>query len=101
MSEPKTETPKSSVVENAIALYAIQFCRKLVPLITIPYLARTLGPASWGTVAFVLAMASFLSLFMEFGFDLSATREIARQRNNRHACSEVMAGVIGVQCCLF
>ncbi len=82
------------------ALYGVQFSRKLLPLIGIPYLARTLGPAGWGTVAFVGALAELIVLLIEFGFNLSATREIARERDSKSACSEIMAGVLGAQIAL-
>jgi PST family polysaccharide transporter len=87
----------SGLARNAAALYSVQFVRKLLPLIIIPYLARTLGPAGWGVVAFMQALAEFVVLGIEFGFNLSATREIARQRTSREACGNIMAGVLGAQ----
>src|SRR5262249_50372916 len=84
----------------AAALYGVQIVRKILPLIIIPYLARTLGPAGWGVVAFTQAIAEFVVLVIEFGFNLSATREIAGFRNCCATCGEVMAGVLGAQCVL-
>ena len=71
--------------------------RKLMPLISIPYLARALGPAGWGMVAFFTALAEFLVILIEFGFNISATREIARHRDCPETCGRVMAGVLGSQ----
>ena len=70
-------------MQNAAALYGVQFVRKLLPLVIIPYLARTLGPAGWGVVAFTQSIAEFMVLVIEFGFNLSATREIARNRESK------------------
>src|SRR5262249_26983328 len=39
----------------------------------------------------------FIVLTIEFGFNLSATREIARHRESNQKCGEIMAGVLGVQ----
>jgi PST family polysaccharide transporter len=83
--------------QNAAALYGVQVVRKLFPFLTVPYLARILGPAGWGTVAFTQSLAEFLVLTIEFGFNLSATREIAQQRSSKRACGEIMAGVLGSQ----
>jgi PST family polysaccharide transporter len=91
----------SRLFENAVALYGVQFFRKLIPLATVPYLTRTLGPAGWGEVSFALAFSGFLILLIEFGFDLSATRAIARQRDSKDACGSLLAGVLGVQLMLF
>ena len=88
---------KSRVVQNMLALYGVQLCRKLIPILTIPYLTRTLGPAGWGAMAFALSAASFLVLLVEFGFNITATREVALLRESREACAELIAGVLGVQ----
>ena len=88
---------RSKLVRNALALYGVQVCRKLLPFVSIPYLARVLGPSAWGRVAFVQAFSEMLVLIIEFGFTLSATREIARERDSREACSGIVAGVLGAQ----
>jgi PST family polysaccharide transporter len=92
--------PARSISQNVLALYGVQVGRKLIPLVSIPYLARVLGPAGWGTVAFIAAMAELLVICIEFGFNISATREVARNRDNPTACAKVMSGVLGAQACL-
>ncbi len=88
---------KSRIAQNAAALYGVQIMRKLLPLVLIPYLARKLGPAGWGTVAFMLSLAECVVVCIEFGFNLSATREIARARDSRDDRRRIMAGVLGAQ----
>ena len=88
------------ILPNVLALYGVQVGRKLIPLISIPYLARVLGPAGWGAIAFVQAMAELLVIVIEFGFNISATREVARNRDNPEACGRIMAGVLGAQAVL-
>jgi PST family polysaccharide transporter len=85
------------LVQNAAALYGVQAVRKTLPLILIPYLAWALGPSGWGMVAFMQSMAEFAVLVIEFGFNLSATREIAQNRGNPKALAEIMSGVLGAQ----
>src|SRR5262249_21034699 len=91
---------RNQIAQNAVALYGVQISRKLAPLVVIPYLARTLGPAGWGTVAFAQSLGEFIVLVIEFGFNLSATREIARNRESKQKCGEIMAGVLGAQIAL-
>jgi polysaccharide transporter, PST family len=88
------------VARNSAALYGVQCCRKVFPLFTVPYLTRMLHPGGWGVVAFALSMADILSLVIEFGFNLSATREVSRQRHDRGSCRDVMGGVLGAQALL-
>jgi polysaccharide transporter, PST family len=88
---------RHSLARNSLSLYGVQICRKVLPLVTLPFLARVLGAEGWGTVAFVQSLSDIASLFIEFGFNLSATREVSCHRNDRAKCREIMAGVLGAQ----
>ena len=66
----------------------------------LPYLARVLGPTGWGHVAFAQSMGDFIALFAEFGFVLSATRELAQNRHSRETCSIIASGTLGAQAIL-
>ncbi len=55
----------------------IQLANQLIPLISIPYLASVLGPAGWGRLAIAQSFGLYLTTVLEYGFNLSATREIA------------------------
>lgn len=46
---------KHSLTQNILALYGVHFANYLFPLITVPYLARVLGPKEWGLLAFTQA----------------------------------------------
>jgi PST family polysaccharide transporter len=78
----------------------VQFANYLLPLVTLPYLARVLGPAGWGSLAVVQSFAQYLNLLIEYGFNLSATREVARYRADRNRLAELLAGVFGAKVCL-
>jgi PST family polysaccharide transporter len=73
---------RSSVAKNAASLYAIQFANYILPLITVPYLVRVLGPAGYGAVAFGQGLINYFMVFVEYGFNWSATRKISVQRND-------------------
>jgi len=88
------------VVKNAFALYGVQAGRKLIPLASIPYLARVLGPEGWGQVAFVTALAELIVILIEFGFTLSATRAIAHHRDNAFERRRIAMGVLCSQAVL-
>jgi PST family polysaccharide transporter len=88
------------VIKNTFALYGVQAGRKLIPLASLPWLARVLGPAGWGEMAFVSAMAELIVIVIEFGFTLSATRSIARFRHEPVACGRIVAGVFAAQALL-
>jgi PST family polysaccharide transporter len=83
--------------ENMASLYGVQVLNYAVPLFTLPYLTRVLGTGPWGVLAFADAYASYISLVVEYGFGLSATREIAQLRDDGEARSRQFAGVLGAQ----
>lgn len=83
--------------ENLVSLCGVHALNYIMPLLTLPFLARVLGPVHWGELAFAEAYAVYLSMFIEYGFGLSATREVARVRDNPAARSRLLAGVTGAQ----
>ena len=91
---------KSTIAHNAASLYLVQACRKLLPLFTLPYLARVLGPSGWGDVAFTQSMGDFIAIFIEFGFLLSATRDLAQNRSSKEASGRIAVGTFGAQAVL-
>jgi PST family polysaccharide transporter len=91
---------KSKITQNAASLYMVQACRKLLPLVILPYLARVLGPAGWGNVAFAQGVGEFIAIFVEFGFILSATRDLAQSKASKGECGRIAAGTFGAQAIL-
>lgn len=61
---------RGRTAQNLLALYGVQFANYLLPLITLPYLTRVLGPESWGSLVVVQSFAQYLSLLVEYGFNL-------------------------------
>lgn len=91
---------KHPVVHNALSLYGLQFAGWVLPLVTFPYLARVLRPQGFGVLVLYQSLAMWLSIVLEYGFNWSATREIARHRDNPERISEIVAGVMGAKCLL-
>ena len=88
---------RRKLLHNAISLYAVQACTYLLPLITLPYVARVLGPAHWGAMAFAMSIGTILVIAVEYGFNFSGTREVARIAGDRRALRELVAGVLGAK----
>lgn len=81
------------ILHNAIALYAVQASAFLLPLITLPYLARVLGPDGWGVVVFAQSYSIWLALLLHYGFAFSATRSVAQHRDDAGRLAEIVQGV--------
>jgi PST family polysaccharide transporter len=83
------------IVKNALSLLTVQIAKYILPLVTIPYLARILGPQEWGLVIFAQVSSQWFEMILDYGFNLSATREIARNRDNQQQVTEIVASVMG------
>jgi polysaccharide transporter, PST family len=88
---------RSGFIHNVIALYGVQACTYALPLLTFPYLARVLGPSGWGIVVFAQAIGVVIASVVEYGFDISASRETSRQRNDPKQLSALISGVLGAK----
>ncbi len=77
---------------NVLALGAIQVANFAIPLITLPYLTRTLGLEVYGKVVFVHVVMAFACIFADYGFSWSATREISAVRHDRARVASLFSG---------
>lgn len=66
----------------------------MLPLVTVPYIARTLSIENFGLINYSQAFIGYTSLLINFGFDYTSTREIAANRGNAKKISEVFNATI-------
>ena len=88
------------LLQTAVNLYVVQSAILLVPLITLPYLTRTLTPANLGLLLFSQAYASIATLIVLYGFDLSASRDVAQSADDDSKVREIVAGVLSARIAL-
>jgi len=81
---------------NVASLFSVQIANFLLPLLTVPYVVRIIGPANLGLLNFSQAYITYFSLLINYGFDMAAVRAIAANRDDKEATnkifSQVMAG---------
>lgn len=70
------------LLKNTVYLYILTIVKIVFPLVTLPYLTRVLSVETYGLVAYVKAYNSYIQLFLDFGFLLSATRGITEAKGN-------------------
>lgn len=80
--------------DNFIALIFLQGGQYAASLITLPILATALGPSGYGRIGFSIAIISCFCIFADWGFGLSATKQIAIHRSNKRAVSKIFWSVL-------
>ena len=82
---------KNKIVNNTFMLAIFQISKMLFPFVILPYLTRVLTTNTYGMVTYVKAVMTYMQIFVDFGFVLSATKDIVKVRENK----EKMEYVIG------
>ncbi|WP_439128205.1 oligosaccharide flippase family protein [Polaribacter sp.] len=85
---------KKIVFRNYFFLLIIQFTNIVLPLITFPYLVRVLGAKNYGIVMMAHSLAIFLGIIVDFGFNISATREVSLLKGDKELLSKFYSNVI-------
>lgn len=83
--------------ENILWLSVLQGINYILPLATVPYLIRVLGSTNYGVLAFATVFTQYLVVFADYGFNLSATREIAIQKDNPERVERLVSAVLVVK----
>jgi PST family polysaccharide transporter len=70
---------------------------RFLPLITIPFLIRTIGLEKLGTIKWVEAMADYFLLFIGYGFRYTATQQIASYPRNKQLLGRLIGSVYTIK----
>lgn len=90
----KIAPKRKGLVENISFLFLLQILNYILPLITIPYLIEVLGAGRYGLIAFIQAIIYYLMIFSDYGFNITATKEISINRNNHNRVSEIFTSIM-------
>jgi len=82
-----------ALASNFGYLMIMQVTCYIFPLLTIPYLARVIGVDGFGKIAFAAAVIVWFQTITDWGFSYTATRDVARNRDNLEKVSEIFSNV--------
>lgn len=81
-------------VKDVFYLIALQGLNYIAPLLVLPYLMVVLGAEKFGYIGFSLSVAQYLMLFVDFGFNLSATKRIALAKDNQEELNKIFSATV-------
>jgi polysaccharide transporter, PST family len=87
---------------NLMSIGALKGIDLILPLITLPYLVRVLGIDQFGLLSFAMAIGLYAGVLIQYGFGLTAVRDLARGRESHDHVSRVygatMTASLGLVC---
>lgn len=78
---PQGQWRKLSV--NIASLFSVQVANYLLPLLTVPYVSRVIGPERSGLLNLSMTYNSYFVLLVSFGFDMAMVRLVATNRHDK------------------
>ena len=89
------EQPGSSKgLHNVLSLSGLQVITYLFPIIILPYLFRVIGPEKFGLIAFAQSFVQYFMILTDYGFSVSATKEIALCFEDKPKVHHVISAVM-------
>lgn len=85
---------------NFMWLSLLQVAGYVFPLITLPYLARVIGVDGFGKIAFAMAVMVWIQTIADWGFNFTATRDVAQNRDNPQRVAQIFSDVLWARCLL-
>lgn len=92
-----THKERKTVLENFISLSSLQSINYILPIVVLPYLIRVIGFEKFGLIAFAQSLIQCFMIFTDYGFSLSATREISLCQNEKGRVCAIFSSVMTVK----
>ncbi len=85
------------VSQNMLYLTLLNFITYLTPILLIPYLMKTIGEENFGIYIFSWTFIFYFVFLVNYGFDFSATNQIAIAKSDKEKVSTIFFNVIFIR----
>jgi PST family polysaccharide transporter len=87
----------AKVLHNVTSLSGLQIVTYLFPIIILPYLFRVIGPEKFGLIAFAQAFVQYFMIITDYGFSVSATKEISLCLEDKAKVCNIISAVMTIK----
>ena len=91
MSIKEKVARNKTVLANFSYLSILQVFTILFPLLTYPYLLRVIGLELYGVIVFAQSIIIYISLVINFGFNMSSAKEVAIHKEDKDKLSRIVS----------
>ncbi len=82
---------------NFLSMASLQGANYILPLIILPYLVRVLGVEYFGLWSFAMAVMTYFILVVDYGFELTATKAVSMNRDDKNRLTEIFGSVLMIK----
>lgn len=86
-----------SIVTNTAMLFIMNIATMVFPLVTLPYLTRVLSNEMYGTIVYIRAVMGYMQTLIDFGFILSATKDIVRANGSQEKINQIVSNTVAAK----
>ena len=83
-----------TILSNISSLTVVNLLNYIFPLILIPYLIRTISVTKYGLHSFSFSFLQYFVLLVNYGFQFSATKQLAIVREDKIKVNEIYSSVL-------
>lgn len=85
---------KKVLTANFLYLFFLQIIGYVLPLITLPYIAKIIGVVGFGKIAFAAGIIIWMQTITDWGFNYTATRDVSKIKDDKNMVSDIFSNVL-------
>ena len=88
---------RKRLFKNVLNLFFFQGTNYILPLVTIPYIVRIIGPEKFGILSFAQVLNQYFVIITDYGFNITGTQRISQVQEDIKERANVFSGILAVR----